>query len=159
MFVSISRCLAFALGLSMTAPVTAPVMAQTANDCSGWWASARNIPEPFEQHTRTYANGKIRVILLDTIEPALGAFHLMVIAPPYDELGSPNCAVISEREGSGFAGMYFAQIGASYDPASGLTLRLPIERFAPNTGGTDPAILAVTINQALGTIVPFFEIP
>jgi hypothetical protein len=55
--------------------------------------------------------------------------------------------------------MYFAQIGASYDPASGLTLRLPIERFAPNTGGTDPAILAVTINQALGTIVHFVEIP
>ena len=151
----ISRSLALSLGLI----VAVPAMAQTAVDCSGWVASARNIPEPFEQYTRTYANGEIRVILLDTIEPALGAFHLMVIAPPYDELGSRNCAVISQSDGLGFAGMFFDQIGASYDPATGLTIRLPIERFAPNTGGTDPATLAVTINQALGTIVPFVEIP
>lgn len=155
MIATISRSVFLVLALLGASPV----IAQTANFCDGWWASARNIPEPFDQHTRTYANGEIRVILLDTIEPALGAFHLMVIAPPYDELGSRNCAVISQSEGLGFAGMFFDQIGASYDPASGLTIRLPIERFAPNTGGTDPAILAVTINQALGTIVPFVEIP
>ena len=135
----ISRSGALILGLLVGAPVV---------------SSARNIPEPIDQHTRTYANGEIRVIVLDTVDPALGAFHLMVIAPPYDEMGNRNCAVISEAEYTGFAGMYFGQIGASYDPASGLTIRLPIERFAPNTGGTDPAILAITINQAVGSIIP-----
>jgi hypothetical protein len=155
MFRRFSRTFSLVLGLFIAAPLTA----QTANDCSGWVSSARNIPEPFEQYTRTYANGEIRVILLDTIEPALGAVYLMVIAPPYDEMGNRNCAVISQSNGLGFADMFFDQIGASYDPASGLTIRLPIERFAPDTGGTDPAILAVTINQAIGTIVPFVEIP
>lgn len=155
MFKRISLALSVTLGLTMATPV----MAQTANFCDGWWSSARNIPEPIENFTRTFANGEIRVTLLDTIEPAAGAFHLMVLAPPYGELGSRNCAVISEGEGIGFAGMFFDQLEASYDPATGLTLRLPISRFSANTGGFDPAILAVTINQALGTITPRFEIP
>jgi hypothetical protein len=34
-----------------------------------------------------------------------------------------------------------------------------VTRYAPATGGTDPAILAVAINQAAGTITPWFEIP
>ena len=41
----------------------------------------------------------------------------------------------------------------------GLTLRLPVSRFAPATGGFDPAILAVTVNQATGAVVPRFELP
>lgn len=138
----------------------APAAAQTAIDCTGWQAAARNIPEPWEAHTRTFANGDIRVALLDTIEPAAGAFYLMVLAPPYDELGSRNCAIIAATGGSmGFAGLSFDRIGASYDPARGLTLRLPASLYAPATGGFDPVILAVTINQRAGTITPRFEIP
>ncbi|MCP3969779.1 MAG: hypothetical protein GY717_05590 [Rhodobacteraceae bacterium] len=149
-----------ALTLSMAFALAAPAAAQSALDCHGWQGQARNIPEPWESHIRTFANGKIRVALLDTIEPAAGAYYLLVIAPPYDEMGNRQCAIIAEHGGTmGFAGMFFDQLGASYDPASGLTLRLPVSRFAPATGGFDPAILAVTINQVVGTIVPFFEIP
>jgi hypothetical protein len=42
-------------------------------ECGGWQASARNIPEPWQSSTRTLANGEIRVILPDTVEPAAGA--------------------------------------------------------------------------------------
>lgn len=154
------RIILFALSLAFAVPAAMPAAAQSVLDCSGWQASARNIPEPLENHTRTFANGNIRATLLDTIEPAAGAFYLMVIAPPYDELGSRNCAIIGSTDGSmGFGGLFFDNISASYDPASGLTLRLPAQVFAPATGGFDPAILAVTINQSVGTIVPRFEIP
>jgi len=139
---------------------TAPLHAQAIIDCTSWQASARNIPEPWEQHTRTFANGNIRVALLDTIEPAAGAFYLMVITPPYDELGSKTCWIVADQDGGiGFAGLEFQQLGASYDPARGLTLRLPASLYAPATGGFDPAILAVTINQATGDVTPVFEIP
>jgi len=145
--------LAFAL-------LATPAAAQTVIGCFGFLASARNQVEPWEAHTRTFANGEIRVALLDTVEPAAGAYYLMVLAPPRDELGSRNCAVIAEGDGSvGFAGLDFAQLGASYDPARGLILRVPVQRFAPDTGGFDPAVLAVTINQAAGTLIPAFEIP
>ncbi len=146
-------CLALAL-------LASPAAAQTALDCTGWQASARNQVEPWDAHTRTFANGEIRVTLLDTVEPAAGAYDLMILAPPRDELGSRNCALIAEGDGAiGFAGLEFTQLSASYDPARGLTLRVPVQRFAPSTGGFDSAILAVTINQAAGSIIPVFEVP
>ena len=149
-FLTVAFCLIF----------TIPVQAQAIIDCSSWQASARNIPEPWADNTRTFANGNIRVALLDTIEPAAGAFYLMVITPPYDELGSRACWIVADQDGGiGFMGLEFRQLGASYDPATGLTLRLPATLFAPSTGGFDPAILAVTINQATGDVIPFFEIP
>lgn len=134
--------------------------AQSAvEDCSLWQASARNVPEPWEQYSRTFANGAIRVTLLDTIEPAAGAFYVMVQTPPYDELGGRHCYLLMEENGMGFAGLEFQQIQASYDPADGLTIRIPATLFAPATGGFDPAILAFSINQATGVVFPRFEIP
>ncbi|MDF0600825.1 hypothetical protein P1J78_08790 [Psychromarinibacter sp. C21-152] len=137
-----------------------PAAAQTVIPCDGWQASARNIAEPWSAHTRTFANGDVRVALLDTIEPAAGAFYLLVLTPPYGELGSRTCGLVAADGGSmGLAGLDFGNVGASYDPATGLTLRFPAQRYAPATGGYDPAILAVTINQATGAITPRFEVP
>ena len=145
---------------ALTLLIAAPAAAQSVLDCSGWQASARNIPEPWQDNSRTFANGDIRVTLLDTIEPAAGAFYLIVIAPPWDELGSRTCAIIASDEGGmGLAGIFFDQLGASYDPGIGLTLRVPVQLFAPATGGFDPAILAVVINQSTGVIAPRYEIP
>ncbi|MDJ0825552.1 MAG: hypothetical protein QNJ16_08625 [Rhodobacter sp.] len=146
--------------LLLAVTLGAPATAQTVIGCDGWQGSAQNIVEPWDQHTRQFANGEVRVALLDTIEPAAGAFYLLVLSPPYDELGGRTCAVVAEGEGGiGFAGLDFQRLEAAYDPAQGLTLRLPAQRFAPATGGIDPAILAVTINQATGAIMPVYEIP
>ena len=133
--------------------------AQEIYDCSGWQGSARNIVEPWEAHTRTFANGQIRVALLDTVEPAAGAFYLLILSPPYDELGGRGCTLVGANGGIGFSGADFPAMGASYDPVQGLTLRMGVQVFAPAVGGFDPAILAVTINQATGTVTPVYEIP
>ena len=98
--------------------------------------------------------------MLDTIEPTAGALYPVVIAPPYDELGSRNCGIVADGDGSaGFYGMFFDQMRATYDPATGLTLWVPVNLFAPETGGFDEALLGVSVNRAAGTITPFFEQP
>lgn len=140
--------------------IAAPAAAQTVIGCDGWQASARNIPEPWQDSTRVFANGEVRAALLDTVEPAAGAYYLMVITPPRDELGSRSCGIVADGDGGiGFSGMFFDRMRATYDPATGLTLWVPVNLYAPETGGFDEALLGVTVNQASGTITPFLELP
>ena len=115
-------------------------------------ALAFNLVEPWEQNTATYGNGAIRIALLDTVEPAAAAVHLMVISPPLDELGLRQCRVVSLSPGSGFYDLDFAARSADYDSARGLTLTFPAERFVPDTGMGSPAKLTVTVNQQSGQI-------
>ncbi|WP_295049131.1 hypothetical protein [uncultured Paracoccus sp.] len=109
------------------------------------------IAEPWERNIAAYADGNIRVALLDMVEPAGGAWKLAVISPPRDELGLPQCRVVG-ADGMGFYSLDFAARQASYDPARGLTLTMPARRYdeiAPD-GGHDH--LSVTINQQTGQI-------
>ena len=43
--------------------------AQSVEDCD-WRASAQALIEPWEDNTRTFANGDVRLAVTDTIEPA-----------------------------------------------------------------------------------------
>ena len=49
--------------------LVSPAQAQEAVWCD-WPARADAIVEPWSQNTRTFANGDVRLALLDTIEPA-----------------------------------------------------------------------------------------
>lgn len=128
-----------------------PGAAQSVSDCD-WRARADAVVEPWEAHTRTYANGAIRVALLDTIEPGAAALNLLVLSPPYDELGGRQCKVVGFEQGLGFAGLDFAQLGATYDPATGLTVSLPGTIYFPEDGFSNSILLHVTINQATGDV-------
>lgn len=129
--------------------VAGTAAAQDVQECD-WQASARAIAEPWETNTRTFSNGKTRLALLDTVEPAAGAFWLLILSPPYSELGDRQCRVIG-RNGMGFAGMDFASLSASYDPARGLTFLVPVQIYGSPDYVT--ATLSVTLNQATGQIV------
>lgn len=145
------RTLTFLIALSLPTLVSA----QAAIQCDGRQGQARNIPEPWEAHIRTYANGNIRVALLDTIEPAAGAFYLLVLTPPFDVLGGRTCAIVADGDGGiGFAGLDFEAMVASYDPSVGLVLETPAVVFNPYSANFDAQILRVTINQATGTVLP-----
>ncbi|MFD1796653.1 hypothetical protein FQV27_13040 [Paracoccus aurantiacus] len=134
-----------------------PVAAQSVGEC-GEWTSARNIAEPWEDHTATYAEGRVRIAVLDTVEPAAAAVHLMILSPPLDEIGGRQCRVISldgRSDGgwpSGFLNIDFSGRSARYDEVDGLTLSLPVETYEASTGGADRALLSVTINQSTGEI-------
>ena len=72
------------LALAFAAAMAGPAVAQQVRDCD-WLASAWNLAEPWEENTRTFANGAVRLALLDAIEPGAVPFHLLVLSPPWDE--------------------------------------------------------------------------
>lgn len=130
--------------------LASPVAAQQAQFCD-WIARADGIVEPWEEHTRSFANGEVRLALLDVIEPSAGALHLLILSPPYGELGERQCMTLGVSESIGFSGVDFATLEATYDPAEGLVFRLPVE-VSDGTGILNSHLLRFSLNQATGAI-------
>lgn len=158
---SLQKVLAKAFLKSLgAAAVLAPgiAAAQVTGDCGGWKTDARNIAEPWEENTATFANGRIRVAVIDATEPGAMPLFLMVLTPPYDELGARTCVLIaSEAEGIGFPALSLAGMEQGYDPATGLTLSIPSARWSGDMTETRPARLVVTIDQSTGQVAARLE--
>jgi len=135
-----------------------PALAQQVIPCD-WQASAQNIVEPWEAYSRTFANGAVRLALLDTVEPAAGALHLLLLSPPEDELGGRQCRVVTYDGGIGFANVDFDVMTAGYDPARGLILALPVSIFDTATGLFADRELGLVLNQASGEIIAELRAP
>ncbi len=118
-----------------------------------WQTSARNIVEPWEDNMRAFANGEVRVVNLDTIEPAVGFAYLMIISPPRDVMGGRQCRVIGAAENIGFAGLDFDTLSADYDPAVGLMFEVVASVYAPETDTIERRFLNITLNQQTGDVV------
>ena len=135
--------------------LAAPAAAQSVGDC-GDLTLAQYLPEPWEDHTATYAEGQIRVAVLDTMEPAAAAMHLLVISPPLDDAGGRQCKLVSLSGGagqpSGFLNIDFGAREARYDPARGLVLAMPVEAFSPDKAVGNQGELTVTVNQSSGEV-------
>lgn len=132
--------------------LASPVLANSPQvmDCE-WQSSAANIAEPWEENTRTFSNGKTRLALLDTTEPAAGWAYMLVLSPPYDELGLRQCKLIGFN-GMGFAGMEFTQLNSSYDPSRGLMFTVPVATYDFDTHQPVWSTLWFQLNQATGVI-------
>jgi hypothetical protein len=126
--------------------------AQTVSECQdNFLASAWILAEPWELNTRTFANGQTRLAVIDAVEPGAAPFHLLVLSPPYDELGGRQCRVISYDGGFGFGWVTLEGMQASYDPARGLSFRIPVK--TPYVDGTEPWMgLNLVLNQATGAL-------
>lgn len=131
--------------------------AQSVDGCFDHRSSVAAYAEPWDQNTRLFANGAVRLVLTDTLEPAAAAFHLVILSPPYNELGDRQCVVVSMGEGLGFAGLTLDGMTADYDPAVGLVFLLRAARYLPETGGFDDALLRVTLNQANGLVTALLD--
>jgi len=131
--------------------LAAPAMAQTAFPCDGQ-SHAVHIVEPWEDNSATFSNGAVRVAVLDTIEPAAAASYLMVLHPPYDEVGERRCTLVGWDDGLGYAGMYFQDVESDYDPAVGLILTVPAQIYLPEQSFLNTALLTITVNQASGNV-------
>lgn len=125
--------------------------AQEAVPCD-WQARADAIVEPWSEYSRTYANGDVRLALLDTVEPAAAAFHILILSPPYDEIGARQCRTLGLGGGMGFSGVTFDALDAAYDPSVGLIFTLPVASFDGSTGDFLESNLLFTLNQATGQI-------
>ncbi|MEM9798483.1 MAG: hypothetical protein AAF919_18475 [Pseudomonadota bacterium] len=131
-----------------TAILALPVAAQDVGDCDAWPANARNVAwaDDLSATTRTFANGDVRVTLLDTGEPAAAAFHLMVTYGRQQE-GYQECRLISLSPGFGFPSLALDKAFASYDPSRGLTLEVP-----GLTAEGDALLITFTVNRATGEV-------
>lgn len=133
-------------------------LGQVVSGCD-WIANPANIAEPWAEQSRTYANGAIRVALLDTGgEPVCCSAHLLVLAPsaPGDGPVHRQCFVVSGAPGLGFYSIGIAGIDASYDPAQGLLLSVPVFHWHQGVELGQPGIaerMELRINQALGSVV------
>ncbi|CUI51989.1 hypothetical protein [Cognatishimia activa] len=141
--------------LLVTLSLAGPSFAQDVAECD-WQARADAIAEPWEENTRTFANGDVRLALLDTIEPAAAAYHILVLSPPYDELGTRQCRTVG-LDGAGFSGIGFESLLADYDPEIGLIFGLRVQYLDGATSDFVKGDLVFTLNQATGDIEAFLE--
>ena len=120
------------------------VQAQHIGDCDSWQASARNVD--WSDPTRTFANGDVRLVGLDTGAPEMGAFHILLTYPHPDGEGM-DCRLISADENTGYAMISLRRATARYDSLRGLTIGIP---------GTDPegdpVLIEVVLNRATGEV-------
>ncbi|RWP58623.1 hypothetical protein [Mesorhizobium sp.] len=113
-------------------------------------ACACNIVFPADNNTKSYANGDIKLIHLNTHgEPAGGASHLLVA---FHQHGSHICVLISYGDGSGpsFGNIDLTAAHSQYDPASGLEVSMPVSVFDGND--FEQKTLVIVVNQQTGTI-------
>lgn len=127
--------------------LASPLQAADVRDCAGQVANARNVL--WEDPTRTFANGAIRLILLDTEEPACCSVHVMVLHPIGDEpfLG---CSLISRSEGYGWLRASLKEAASEYVSGQGLRVHIPMVGYGVE--GEGPETLSLTINQATGQV-------
>lgn len=144
-----SMILRAALAVAFSAALPGFLAAQVVRDCDRFEANARNLMMPPDVAVRSFANGDVRAIWLDTIEPACCSSHLMVTYW-MPELSTEFCALVSGDGGLGFSGLDMSNLQAQYDPATGLTLSLLAGRY--DGMGSVMSQLSVTINRATGTV-------
>ncbi len=135
--------------LSLLLTMASPAAAQVVAPCD-WQASAQALAEPWEENSRTFANGKVRLAVLDTIEPAVGFAWLLVLSPPFSELGDRQCRVVGASADIGFAGLFFDTLTSSYHPLTGLTFQVDARFYDASADGFARRPLVVTLNQSTG---------
>ena len=132
--------------------LAAPAAAQHAGDCDTWQANARNLAWPGEDATRVFEDGAVRLIALDTGEPAVAWAHLMVTWAPIAGPGS-FCSLISLNErGLGFAGMVLPEVSVERLSDTQSQFTLPIQRHNPDSGLSDDAVLRFTLYRDMNEI-------
>jgi hypothetical protein len=141
----------FLLILPVVFSMATAAVAQTVSYCESQ-AVAQSIMEPWDDHTKTFAEGAVRLAVLDTLEPAVDSMHLLVLSPPYDEFGGRQCSTIGSSNRLGFSGIKWDALSAGYDPAVGLIFEVPVSRYDFATDGYPTSLLSFTLNQATGKI-------
>jgi len=136
---------------ALIAALAAPAAAQTAFPCD-WQAQVDAIVEPWEDNSATFANGAVRVALLDVIEPAAAAAYLLVLHPPIDEVGGRTCTLVGLDGGLGYAAIFFNELTADYDPSAGLKITVPAIIYLPEQSFQNSALVSIVVNQSTGDV-------
>ena len=135
------------------AVIAAPqvTVAQAISDCD-WRSEARFIVEPWEENSRSFANGNVRLTRINAREPVPGPLYLMVQWRSDPVTDWSECRLIGWTQAQGFAQLEFAALSASYDPAKGLTFTLPGLFYLEEEGFSNSVLIALTLNRATNKV-------
>ena len=139
------------LWTALASLAAAPAAAQVRSDCGDWQTDARNVF--WEDPTRTFAEGAVRLVALETGEPACCGAHLMVTWPNPDE-PFPACAVISAGGNGGGIGFYSLDLSATEarEDEAKLFLTVAATATAPDGSDPQPRPFAITIDLFAGEL-------
>ncbi len=142
-------CAAVLAAAALAAPQALAVNVRACDDT----ASVQSLAEPWEQNSRTFYKGEVRVALLDTGgEPVCCSVHLLVLAPDKSsEMGDRTCHIVSDHEGLGFAGIDFAHLAAKYEEGKGLLVSFPYTLYVDGVS-SKIGTARVRINLHNGTV-------
>ncbi|NOX39841.1 MAG: hypothetical protein GXP05_04810 [Alphaproteobacteria bacterium] len=115
-------------------------------------AQAANIAEPWSANSRSFADGDVRLTVLETPGSETAAFRILILTPPRNALGERLCRIISYQREAGFFGVTLSWMGTSYDPLYGLVFDIPVQIFVASTGKNKPARLHLTVDRSIGAI-------
>ena len=134
-----------AIALIASAPLSAPLSAAHLSQCHPDIAHVQNVA--WDDPTRSYANGRVRLVRIDTGAPACCAFYLVVLRY---ETGSEDvaCTLVSQTEGYGWAQMSLEEARSEYRPGAGLRVFVPVAQDGAE--GPKPGTLVLNVNQATG---------
>ncbi|MFL6691275.1 MAG: hypothetical protein ACJ8IR_13995 [Alphaproteobacteria bacterium] len=113
------------------------------------------IVEPWEQNSKTFYKGQIRVAYIDRGgEPVCCSAYLLILVPDrQSETRDRACYVISKKTGIGFAGIGFSDLRTSYDPRKGLLIVFPFTTMKGDGQTTERGMARVRINVATGKVI------
>lgn len=121
--------------------LTTTAQAAVIGSCEGLDSIGNLVGSP-----KSFAQGAVRVAHVSTEEPAAAPEHLLIFV--YGEEMSVSCAAVSAAEGMlGFGSIDMEKLTASYDPAKGLLLSVPVYTRTPDGERSHKEILKVRVNR------------
>ena len=138
---------------------TLSAQAEIVRDCEGE-ITINLLAEPWENNTRIFANGNVRIAVLDYWDPANAAFRLAVMYLPNDYIEAEGraCKVVSAGGiGDGYNMLSLDGLKASYDPTRGLALMIDAEKYDYDAGRAIPGTVTVVINRATSQVQASFR--
>ena len=114
-------------------------------------ASAEAIAEPWAKNTRSFADGKVRIAVMDTGEPAYGAYYLMVMYWAGGDGALRTCELISQGE-VGFVGITLEGMEATYKAELGLVLKVPTTFYNSVNDEFEEGAIEVLIDRAANRV-------
>lgn len=126
--------------------------AALVKDCDGA-AAPENIVEPWEKSTKVFYKGEVRVVLINTAEPACCGDRLLILSPDTDpEGGGRVCHQVLNNDGQGFGDIGFEKLAAAYDPKKGLLISFPYSKLGLDGKTTPVGTAHVRINVSTGDV-------
>jgi hypothetical protein len=142
--------IASALASGLMLATSLSLQAAEVRDCAVPEANAGNID--WTDPTRTFSNEAIRLIKLDTEEPACCSVHLMVLHPAGDD-PFLACTLVSRTADAGWLNLSLAETGSRYVPGEGLKLDVPTQSYPIEGNEIIHGSITLVINQQTGEVL------